>query len=66
MSKQIQYVHIHAEVNFARETFQSVKAHAKLEELRDKIESVISEYFYYVESDIVSNHEYNQKMKGWS
>jgi len=64
MNKQIQYVHIHAEINFARETFGTVKQNAKMEELREKLENVLTEYFDYVESDVATNHEYNLKMNG--
>ena len=33
MNMQIQYINIHAEVNFARETFNSPKAEIKLNEI---------------------------------
>lgn len=59
MNKQIQYINIHADINFARETFGTPKQNVKMEELREKLGAVLSEYFDYVESDIVTNHEYN-------
>lgn len=64
MDKQIQYIHIHADINFKRETFGTVRQRVKMEELREKLEALLSEYFDYVESDITTNHEYNLKMNG--
>ena len=63
MNMQIQYINIHAEVNFARETFNSPKAEIKLDEIKDKIEALLSEYFESIESDTMSNHEYNKMMQ---
>lgn len=64
MGKQIKYIHIHAEINFARETFGTIKQTVKMEEIRLKLENLLTEYFDYVESDITTNHEYNLKKNG--
>lgn len=65
MKRQIQTISIHAEVNFARETFNSPKAHIKLNEIKEKIEKLVEEYFDIIESDTHTNHEWNTRMRSW-
>jgi len=63
--RQIKMISIHAEVDFSREVFSSPKGRIKLNEIKDKIQKLVEEYFDAVESDIHSNHEWNLKKVRW-
>lgn len=62
MDKCIQHITIHADVQFKPEYFRSSKSHIKMKELQSKLEQVLSEYFDELESDILSNHEWNTRI----
>lgn len=63
-SLQIQEIHIHARIVFKQEVHRSIAARYKLEDLQNKLEKLIEEYYEGkdISSDIISNHEYNQMM----
>jgi hypothetical protein len=45
MNRQIKQINIHAEMVFAKETWQTPRAELKMEELKQKLEDLICEYF---------------------
>ena len=63
-NRQIQQINIHTEIVFARETFVTPKTNMKMQELKDKLEAVVAEYFdgADISSDIHSNHDWNTRM----
>ena len=65
MNKQIEYINIHAEINFKPETFHSLKMQIKMDELKEKLEAVVEEYFDIIESEDYTNHEYNSRMEDY-
>lgn len=64
MDRQIQYINIHAEVQMKQELYHDVrKRNIKLEELQEKLEQVLKEYFDDVgDNEPMTNHEYNCAM----
>ena len=56
ITRSIQYINIHAEVRFSYEMWRSKNADTKMEELIAKIESLVSDYFEEIESNVLSNH----------
>jgi len=63
--KCMQMVQLVCRVHFKKEYFHSPKAELKMEELRDKLVSVVEEYFPFSVSmsDVMSNHEFNSITK---
>lgn len=60
--RQIKQVVVHAYVQFSSETFKSAKMHNKLQELADKLEAVVAEYFDgNTETELYNNHEWNTR-----
>lgn len=65
INRQISEINIHAEIKFSRETWVNrPKANMKMDELREKLEALLMEYFDVseVSSEIYSNHEWNSRM----
>jgi len=66
--KMICEINIHAEIKFSRIAWaHRAKADLRVQELREKIEALLMEYFEMSEitSDIHSNHEYNTRMNNF-
>lgn len=62
MDKSIQYINIHAEIQFKKEYFDSPKAQLKLQEIESDINTMLSKYFDDLnESEILSNYSKNYK-----
>lgn len=59
MTRNIERIYLHAEVDFSEKYFHTPAANLKMQELMEKLEKVIAEYFNSVESDIYNNYEYN-------
>lgn len=65
--RQIQQISIHAEVVFSKLIYADHnRFYYKLEELKEKIEKLIEEYFdgNSIDSDVLSNKEFNQMKRG--
>lgn len=63
LKRNIERIHIHAEVHFSKEYFVTPKAREKLKQLQQEIEDIIEIYFDDYESDIYQNHEWNVNVK---
>lgn len=65
--KQIAQINIHAEVIFSRlACVDRVKCHYRMEEIKERIEKMLEEYFdgNEISSDTFTNHEWNTRMYG--
>jgi hypothetical protein len=62
MDRQMQMLNIHAEVKFKSETYWSPKGRIMLQELEEKLQKVVEEYFDSLSSEIYTNHEWNIRM----
>lgn len=61
--RQMTRVSIHADIDFAKETYNDYRRRKyKMDELTDKLERLLKEYFDSVESETITNHEYNTKI----
>lgn len=59
MTKGVQILNIHADVTLKQDYFLSPLGRRKLEELKEELERVAERYFDIIESEELSNHEYN-------
>lgn len=60
--KNIQIIDLHVSVQFKKEYYDdTIRAKAKMEELKEELESVIKKYFEldYESEVVMSNHFYN-------
>ena len=72
-SLQIKLISIHAQILLKPEIEHDIRGKAKLEELREKMESVLMEYFNYTESEVFTDHQfdintgraYNDRVEAW-
>jgi hypothetical protein len=65
--RQMQEINIHAHVIFNRQMHNTPKAEARLKELTEKLETLLSEYFDgdSISSEEYSNHEWNTRMRNY-
>lgn len=59
----IEHIYLHADVTFSYQVFKTPLANIKLQELQEKLEAVVKDYFESYESDTYSNHEWNSRTK---
>jgi len=63
--RQISEINIHVSVRFSRLAWvDRVKCNRKLQEIHEKLEKVVEEYFELneISTDTYSNHEWNTRM----
>lgn len=60
----MQSLHIHATIKFRQDYFNTVKADAKMKELKQELEAIVEKYFGndMIEGEELTNHEWNLKM----
>ncbi|MGN6604538.1 MAG: hypothetical protein ACTHK8_18915 [Ginsengibacter sp.] len=61
-NRNVQQFDIHAAIHFSHDYYHSEKARVKLDEIKQKLEKVVAEYFDDFSSDNFSNHDWNLKM----
>lgn len=59
--RNIEEIELHAKVRFSQAYYLSPKAEKKLEEVQEKLEAVIREYYDDVESESFTNHAWNTR-----
>ena len=64
-NKNIKQMNIHLDIQFKREYFHTPKAMLKMDELQNRLEKLIGEYFDEYESETYSNHEWNSRMNNY-
>ena len=62
MTKGIQILNVHADVTLKKDFYLTPLGIRKLEDLKTELEAVVEKYFYIIESEEFSNHEYNKIM----
>lgn len=61
--RQMQLVNIHVEIEFAEATYNDFRRRKyKMEEITNKLEKLLEEYFDHVESETYSNHQFNTEI----
>lgn len=60
LGRNIEIFNAHVFIRFSKDYYRTKKAEQKLEEIRQRIEAVVNEYFPDVAVDaFMNNHEYN-------
>ena len=62
MTKGIQILNVHADVTFKKDFYLTPLGISKMNDLKTELEAVVERYFDIIESEELSNHEYNKIM----